>query len=94
MERTISIINKFNNLIKLEHHQHFLEFCKGVNVAPVGFRIKKIPSLVGTVSWKQHKDNFWHNCCSAWKRGPLAISGVYAEISLKKNFFMSRSRLS
>ena len=50
MERTLLILNSFNNLTKLEHHRCFLEFCKTVNVIPVGLRLKKAPSLLGKPS--------------------------------------------
>ena len=62
MERTISIINSFINLIKLEHHRNFLEFCNAENVVPFGLRIKKVPSLLGRPcedfeqSWKDILD--------------------------------------
>ena len=42
MERTISIINSFINLIKLEHHRNFLEFCNAENVVPFGLWTKKV----------------------------------------------------
>ena len=50
MERTLQILNSFNNLTKLEHHRCFLEFCKTVNVIPTGLRLKKTPSLLGKPS--------------------------------------------
>ena len=50
MERTLLILNSFNNLTKLEHHRSFLEFCKTVNVIPLGLRLKKTPSLLGKPS--------------------------------------------
>ena len=50
MERTILIINTFTNLIKLEHHHNFLEFCHAASVVPFGLRIKKAPSMMGAPS--------------------------------------------
>ena len=58
----MSIINSFINLIKLEHHRNFLEFCNAENVVPFGLRIKKVPSLLGRPcedfeqSWKDILD--------------------------------------
>ena len=62
MERTISIINTFINLCKLEHHHNFLEFCKNTNIVPLGLQLKKSPSLFGLASedfgecWRQILD--------------------------------------
>ena len=50
MERTILIINTFANLIKMEHHRSFLEFCNVVNVVPLGLHLKKTPSMMGAPS--------------------------------------------
>ena len=50
MERTISVISTFINLVKLEHHRSFLEFCNAENVIPFGLRLKKVPSLLGKSS--------------------------------------------
>ena len=50
MERTISIISIFTNLIKLEHHRNFLEFCNAINVVPLGLHLKKTPSMMGAPS--------------------------------------------
>ena len=50
MERTILIINTFTNLIKLEHHRNFLEFCHAASAVPFGLRIKKTPSMMGAPS--------------------------------------------
>ena len=57
MERALLILNYFNNLTKLEHHRCSLEFCKKVNVVPVGPRLKKAPSLLGKPS-----DDFETTC--------------------------------
>ena len=59
MERTISIINTFINLSKLEYHHNFLEFGKNADIVPLGLQLKKSPSLFGLASqdfgecWRQ-----------------------------------------
>ena len=50
MERIILIINTFANLLKLEHHRNFLEFCHAASTVPFGLRIKKTPSTIGAPS--------------------------------------------
>ena len=50
MERTLTILNTFNNLIKLEHHRNFLECCRSHNLVPFDLRLKKTPSVRGKAS--------------------------------------------
>ena len=50
MERTMLIVNTFINVIMLEHHKNFLEFCNSSKAVPFGLRIKKTPSMMGTSS--------------------------------------------
>ena len=71
MERILSIINIFTNLIKLEHHRNFLESCKGCSIIPVGLLLKKVPSLVGTPSLEFQES--WDNVLESAQSQLLAL---------------------
>ena len=94
MERTLTILNTFINLEKLEHHRNFLEFCRSADLVPSGLRLKKIASVHGRVP--EDFELTWKNVLRTAQNQLLTLLVIYYRDQLegaRENAFDTLGRL-